>query len=57
MSIFTEVKERITAREVAEFYGLKVGKKGLACCPFHNVLFSKLEAPTPCSLYGLESIA
>ena len=36
MSIFTEVKERVTAREVAEFYGLKVGKKGLACCPFHN---------------------
>lgn len=36
MSIFTEVKERVTAREVAEFYGLKVGRKGLACCPFHD---------------------
>ncbi len=36
MSIFKEVKERVTAREVAEFYGLKVGRKGLACCPFHD---------------------
>lgn len=36
LSIFTEVKERVTAREVAEFYGLNVGKNGLACCPFHN---------------------
>ncbi|MEG0830261.1 MAG: CHC2 zinc finger domain-containing protein [Anaerovoracaceae bacterium] len=36
MSIFTEVKECVTAREVAEFYGLKVGRNGLACCPFHD---------------------
>lgn len=36
MSIFTEVKKHVTAREVAEFYGLKVGRKGLACCPFHD---------------------
>lgn len=36
MSIFTEVKDHVTAREVAEFYGLKVGKSGLACCPFHD---------------------
>lgn len=36
LSIFSEVKERITARAAAEFYGLKVTKKGMACCPFHN---------------------
>lgn len=36
MSIFSEIKERVTAREAAEFYGLKVLKKGIACCPFHN---------------------
>ncbi|MCC8024879.1 MAG: CHC2 zinc finger domain-containing protein [Clostridium sp.] len=36
LSIFSEVKERITAIAVAEFYGLKVTKKGMACCPFHN---------------------
>lgn len=36
MSIFTEVKECVTAREVAQFYGLKVRRNGLACCPFHD---------------------
>ena len=36
LNIFSEVKERVTAREVAEFYGLKVRHNGLACCPFHN---------------------
>ncbi len=36
MSIFTEVKEQMTARKAAEFYGLKVGRNGMACCPFHS---------------------
>lgn len=36
MSIFQEIKEYVTARNVAEHYGLKVGRNGLACCPFHN---------------------
>ena len=36
MSIFSEVKEHVTARRVAEFYGLKVGNNGVACCPFHD---------------------
>ena len=36
MNIFQEVKERVTARQVAERYGLKVRRNGMACCPFHN---------------------
>ena len=36
MNIFQEVKERVTARQVAEKYGLKVSRNGMACCPFHN---------------------
>lgn len=36
MNIFREVKERVTARQVAERYGLKVSWNGMACCPFHN---------------------
>ena len=36
MSIFTRVKEQLTARQVAENYGLKVGRNGMACCPFHD---------------------
>ena len=36
MSIFSEVKEHVTARQVAEGYGLQVRNNGLACCPFHD---------------------
>ena len=36
MNIFEEVKARVSARHVAENYGLKVGRNGMACCPFHN---------------------
>lgn len=36
MNIFLEVKEYLTAKQVAENYGLHVKKNGLACCPFHD---------------------
>ena len=36
MNIFQKVKERVTARQVAEKYGLKVRQNGMVCCPFHN---------------------
>ena len=36
MNIFSEVKEHLTARQAAEFYGLKVKRNGIACCPFHD---------------------
>ncbi len=34
MNIFSEVKEHLTARQAAEYYGLKVKRNGTACCPF-----------------------
>ena len=36
MNIFSEVKGNLTARQVAEYYGLKVKRNGIACCPFHD---------------------
>lgn len=36
MSIFSVVKEHLTARQAAEYYGLQVKRNGLACCPFHD---------------------
>ncbi len=36
MNIFSEVKEHLTARKTAEYYGLKVRSNGTACCPFHD---------------------
>ena len=36
MNIFSEVKEHLTARQAAEYYGLKVRSNRTACCPFHD---------------------
>ena len=36
LDIFSEVKVHLTARQVAESYGLHVRRNGTACCPFHD---------------------
>lgn len=36
MNVFEAVKGNVTARQVAEAYGLKVGRTGMACCLFHS---------------------
>jgi DNA primase len=35
-NLFSSVKEAVTVREAAEFYGIRVNRSGMACCPFHN---------------------
>ncbi|MDR1674015.1 MAG: hypothetical protein LBR54_01000 [Oscillospiraceae bacterium] len=35
-SIFSDVKERLNLREVAEYYGLEVNRGGFVSCPFHD---------------------
>lgn len=34
--VFTAVKQSVTARQVAEMYGIEVKHNGMACCPFHD---------------------
>ena len=36
MNVFEFVKQNVTARQVADYYGIPVNRHGLACCPFHN---------------------
>ena len=36
MNIFKDVKDAISTREVASFYGIRVNRNGMCCCPFHN---------------------
>ena len=36
MNVFEEVKQHLTARYVAEHYGLTVSHHGMARCPFHD---------------------
>lgn len=33
MNVFEAVKNTVTARQAAEYYGIKVTGKGMACCP------------------------
>ncbi len=35
-NVFEAVKQSVSAREAAEFYGIKVSRTGMACCPFHD---------------------
>lgn len=36
MNIFEAVKQSVTTRQAAEYYGIKVNKNGMCVCPFHN---------------------
>ena len=36
VNIFQAVKENVTTRQAAEYYGLWVKPGGMACCPFHE---------------------
>ena len=35
MSIYSQVKDQVTTRDVAEFYGHSVSRSGMMVCPFH----------------------
>ena len=36
MGIYSEIKEQVSTRAVAEHYGYKVSRNGMMCCPFHD---------------------
>lgn len=35
-NVFEAVKQSVSTREATEFYGIKVSRTGMACCPFHD---------------------
>ena len=35
-NVFEAVKQSVSTKEAAEFYGIKVSRTGMACCPFHD---------------------
>lgn len=36
MNVYEAVKNTVSARQAAEYYGIRVTRKGMACCPFHK---------------------
>ena len=52
MPVFKEIKEHLIARQVAEYYGLKVGRNGMACCPFHDDKHPSMKIDTGYYCFG-----
>lgn len=36
MNVFEAVKQSVTTKQAAERYGIRVGRNGMAACPFHS---------------------
>ena len=36
LNVFEAVKQAVPTRQAAEYYGMQVGRNGMACCPFHD---------------------
>ena len=36
MNVFKAVKENVTPMDAARFYGIKINRRGMCSCPFHN---------------------
>lgn len=36
MNVFEAVNGNVTTRQAAEFYGIRIQRNGMDCCPFHN---------------------
>ena len=52
MSVFNEIKEKVTALDVITHYGIKVGSKGMCCCPFHNDKNPSMKVDTRYHCFG-----
>ncbi len=36
MRLFETIKETVTVGQAAEYYGMKIRRNNMICCPFHN---------------------
>ena len=36
MRLFETIKETVTVGQATEYYGMKIGRNNMICCPFHN---------------------
>ena len=52
IDIFTYIKERVTARQAFEYYGLTVDGHGFCRCPFHNDRHPSMKADEKFYCFG-----
>jgi len=55
MNLFEAVKESVSARSAAEHYGIKVGRNGMACCPFHPDRYPSMKLDKRFHCFGCQA--
>lgn len=55
MRLFETIRANITARSAAEYYGIKVNRNGMACCPFHNDKHPSMKLDTRYHCFGCQA--
>ena len=61
MRLFETIKETVTVGQAAEYYGMKIGRNNMICCPFHNDHYPSMKLNTTyyycfgCGAYGREN--
>ena len=46
MRLFETIKETVTVGQAAEYYGMKIGRNNMICCPFHNDHYPSMKLNT-----------
>ena len=54
-NVFEAVKESVTTRQAAEYYGVQVGRNGMACCPFHDDRHSSMKVNRRFHCFGCQA--
>ena len=52
MSLFDVIRENVTAKQVFEYYGIKVNRYGMCCCPFHSDKHPSMKVDTRYYCFG-----
>ena len=52
MSVFDTVRENVTARQVFEYYGIRVNRYGMCSCPFHSDKHPSMKVDTRYYCFG-----
>ena len=55
MNVFEAVKNTVTTRQAAEYYGIKVTRKGMACCPFHRDRYPSMKLDQRFHCFGCQA--
>ena len=56
-NVFEAVKQSVTTRQAAEYYGVQVGRNGMACCPFHDDKHPSMKVDRRFHCFGCQADA